>query len=294
MIEIHPTSVVDHEAVLGEDVEIGPNCFVGPKVTLGNRCRLHNNVTVTGKVTAGADNEFFPGAVIGAVPQDLKYRGGETEVLIGCGNVFRENVTVHAGTEVAEGVTRIGDHNRFLVSSHIAHDVQIGNHCILANQVQLAGHVHIEDRVTMGGIIGVHHFVTIGTLAYVAGLSRITVDVPPFMISAGYPARVRGVNTQGMSRWKFEPERVRQLRDVFKRLFSRKATAEGGTIIEKIKMLESNGTMTDDVRYLCEFVQRSTTDGVYGRYLESLRRDTAADRGAFYDEASDAREEAES
>lgn len=295
MIDIHPTSVVDRQAVIGEDVRIGPNCYVGPKVTLGDRCLLHNNVTITGNTQAGADNQFFPGCVLGCAPQDLKYRGGDTQVIIGSDNVFRELVTVHTGTEVAGGVTRIGSHNQFLVGSHIAHDCEVGSHCILSNHVQLAGHVKIEDRVTTGGIVGVHHFVTVGTLAYIAGLTRITVDVPPFMIGAGYPmAQVRGVNTVGMGRWKFDDQRIRNIRDAYKLLFSRRALAAGGSMMDKVAQLESNGAMTDDVRYLCEFLRRSAKDGVYGRYRESLRTDTADDRGKFYEAAGSPSEEADS
>ncbi len=283
MIEIHPTSVVDRDAVLGDDVRIGPNCYVGAKVVLGDRCVLHNNVTITGNTRAGSGNEFFPGAVIGAAPQDLKYRGSDTQVLIGDDNVFREHVTVHTGTEVAGGVTRIGNHNRFLVGCHIAHDCRIGSHCILSNAIQLAGHVCVEDRVTMGGIVGVHHFVTVGTLSFIAGFTRISTDVPPFMVVAGNPtARVRGVNTTGLSRWGYEEDRIRPIREVYKLLFSRRATADGVAVLEKIARLESNGEMTDDTRRLCEFIRRSTKDGVYGRYLESLRADTDADRAKFY------------
>lgn len=295
MIDIHPTSVVDRQAVIGQDVRIGPNCCVGPKVTLGDRCVLHNNVTLAGNTQVGTDNEFFPGSVIGCAPQDLKYRGGDTQVIIGSYNVFRELVTIHSGTEVAGGVTRVGDHNHILVGCHIAHDCEIGSHCILSNQVHLAGHVRIEDRVTTGGIIGIHHFVTIGTMAYLAGLSRITVDVPPFMIGAGFPTlQVRGVNTVGLTRWKFDEERIRCIREVYKVLFSKRAMAKGGCLMEKIAAIESNGQMTDDVRYLCDFIKRSTRDGIYGRYRESLRQDTAEDRGKFYEQGLTAPEVTES
>jgi UDP-N-acetylglucosamine acyltransferase len=282
MLDIHPTSVVDRSAVLGDDIHVGPNCYVGPKAILGNGCRLHNNVTIVGHTRVGAGNEFFPSCVIGTAPQDLKYRGTDTQVVIGEDNVFREQVTVHAGTEVAGGVTQIGSHNRFLVGSHIAHDCIIGNHCILANGVQLAGHCCLEDRVTMGGIIGVHHFVTIGTLSYIAGMSRLTVDAPPYMIMAGYSARVRGVNSEGLSRWGFAEDRVQRMREVYKLLFSRRATAEGRTVLEKIASLEQDGRANEDVQYLCDFIKRSSRDGVYGRYRESLRSDSDADRKGFY------------
>lgn len=294
MLDIHPTSVVDRSAVLGADVVVGPNCYVGPQVVLGDGCRLHNNVTITGNTRIGVGNVFFPGCVIGADPQDLKYRGTDTQVLIGDDNIFREHVTVHTGTEVAGGVTSIGNGNRFLVGSHLAHDIHIGNQCILANYVQLAGHVCVEDRVTMGGIIGVHHFVTIGTLSYIAGMTRVTSDVPPFMIFAGAPARVRGFNSEGMSRWNFDDERIHRMREVYKILFSRRAVAEGGNIIEKVAAIESNGQLNEDVRYLCEFIRRSTRDGVFGRYLESKRMDTDEDRKQFYEEDAEEAEEAAS
>lgn len=282
MLEIHPTAVVDRNAVLGDDVVIGPNSYVGPRVVLGAGCRLHNNVTLTGNTQIGSRNQFFPGCVIGAVPQDLKYRGTDTRVVIGDDNVFREHVTVHAGTEVAGGITRIGNHNRFLVGSHIAHDCTVGSDCILANQVQLAGHCCLEDRVTMGGLIGVHHFVTIGTMAYIGGMTRVTVDAPPYMITAGYFARVRGVNSEGLSRWGLADDRIQRLREVYKKLYLQRGAAVGVSILERIAAVESNGSLTDEVRYLCEFIRRGCRDGVFGRYRESLRTDTDADRRHFY------------
>jgi UDP-N-acetylglucosamine acyltransferase len=281
---IHPSATVDPKATLGANVTVGPNCFVGPNVVLGDDCVLHNNVTVTGHTVCGRQNEFFAGAVIGAPPQDLKYKGGLTRVEIGDDNVFRELVTVHAGTEVAGGVTYIGSHNRFLVGVHIAHDGRIGNSCILSNYVQLAGHVCLEDRVTMGGIIGVHHFTTIGTLAYIGGLSRIVNDVPPFMIVEGNPARVRGFNETGMKRWGFSEDRIRGIRDAYRMLFGPKAQTFGVSMLDRLSALESQAEHNGEVRYLCESIRRSVRDGVFGRWLERERKDTQADRQAYYGE----------
>jgi len=286
MNRIHPTAVVDPKAELGESVEIGPHCYVGPGVVLGDGCRLMHNVTIIGNTQIGSENVFFPGAVIGAEPQDLKYKGTATQLIIGKGNVFREHVTVHTGTEVAGGVTRIGDHNRFLVGVHVAHDAQIGSHCVIANNVQIAGHCCIEDRVHLGGLVGMHHFVTIGRCAYIAGMARLTIDAPPFMVMHGYPAQVRGVNVQGLQRWGFSEEEIQQLRNAYKVLFSRKA-GDPATLAKRIAALESNGELDGNVRYLVEFVKRSLQRGIYGRYRESLRRDTAEDRQAFYSEARD-------
>jgi len=279
---IHPSATVDPKAALGRNVTIGPNCFVGPGVVLGDECILHNNVTVMGHTVCGRRNEFFPGAVIGAPPQDLKYKGGLTRVEIGEDNVFREQVTVHAGTEVAGGLTWIGSHNRLLVGVHIAHDARIGNDCILSNYVQLAGHVCLEDKVTMGGIIGVHHFTTIGTLAYIGGLTRIINDVPPFMIVEGNPARVRGFNETGMKRWAYTEDQIRGVREAYRMLFGPKAQTYGASMLDRLAAIEERQELNGEVRYLCESIRRSIKDGIYGRWLERNRRDTHADRQVFY------------
>lgn len=279
---IHESAHIDRKARLGRNVRVGPNCCIGPEAVIGDECILHNNVTITGTTTVGRNNEFYPQVVIGVPPQDLKYKGGPTRVDIGDDNIFREGVTVHAGTEVGGGATRIGSHNRFLVGVHIAHDVHVGNDCILSNHVQLAGHARLEDRVTMGGIIGVHHFTTIGTLAYVGGLTRIVVDVPPYMIVEGNPSRVRGFNRRGMERWGCSAEQVNAVRDAFRILFSHRAEEHGGTLLERLAHLEQRADLNGEVQYLCAFIRRSLCDGVFGRYLEHLRRDTEEDRRSFY------------
>ena len=279
---IHPTAYIDPKAELGARVSVGPNCYVGPGVVLGDNCVLYNNVTITGLTRVGARCEFFPSAIVGTPPQDLKYRGEPTAVEIGDDNIFREQVTVHAGTEVGGGRTVIGKHNRFLVGVHVAHDVVIGNDCILANYVQLAGHVHLEDKVTIGGIVGIHHFTTVGTLAYIGGLTRIVTDVPPFVIVEGNPSRIRGFNVTGMRRWQFADEQIRALREAYRILFSPKAEASGVPLADRLTQLEKRPELNGEVLHLCASVRHSLRDGVYGRHLESLRRDTDADRQNFY------------
>lgn len=279
---IHPTAVVDPKAELGHGVTVGPLCYVGPDVVLGDNCRLHNSVSILGRTACGKDNEFYAGAVIGAPPQDLKYRGESTRTVIGDDNVFREQVTVHAGTEVGGGVTEIGSQNRFLVGVHIAHDVRLGNGCVFSNYVQLAGHVHVEDKVTIGGIVGIHHFTTLGTLSYIGGLTRIVADVPPFMIVEGNPSRVRGFNETGMRRWGYKPEQIKAVRDAYRTLFSQKAETSGFSMTERLSKLDARCEGNGEVHYLCESIRRSLHEGVYGRQLERLRRDTDADRQRFY------------
>ena len=283
MTNIHPTACVEPKAQLGHGVEIGPHCYIGPDAVIGDHCRVHHNVTVVGRTTLGQGNELFPGVVLGTPPQDLKYRGELTSLIIGNDNVFREHVTAHPGTAIAGGETRIGNHNRFMVGAHLAHDVTVGSGCILANSVQIAGHVHLEDCVTMGGMVGVHHFCTVGRLSYTAGLTRVTVDIPPFMIFGGDPGHVRGVNATGMERWGFDEESVQYMRHAYKELFSRRAVSVGDSLAEKLDRIENGQAIDTNVKMLIDFVRRSLVNGVYGRYRESQRSDSDEDRSTFYE-----------
>lgn len=282
---IHPTAVIDPGAQLGDCVEIGPHCYVGSQVVLGEGSRLSHNVSLYGKTVIGRNNEFFPGCVIGATPQDLKYKGTPTELFIGDDNTFREQVTVHPGTEVGGGVTRIGNHNRILIGVHIGHDVQMGNNCVVTNAVQIAGHCRMEDCCHVGGMTGFQSFVTIGRYSYVAAMSRVTVDVPPYLVMHGYDLAVRGVNEKALKgRWGFPDEQVERLRAAYRALWGR---SNGGRVAlsERIAAFEAKGQHGEHVRYLLDSVNRSLHQGVYGRYLESLRRDTPQDRRRFYDES---------
>ncbi|GMV96408.1 MAG: acyl-[acyl-carrier-protein]--UDP-N-acetylglucosamine O-acyltransferase [Phycisphaerae bacterium] len=249
---------------------------------MGDGCRLHNHATVTGRTVCGRDNEFYPGCVIGCPPQDLKYKGGPTRLEIGDDNVFRECVTVHTGTEVGGGLTRIGSHNRFLVGVHVAHDVVIGDDCIVSNYTQIAGHAQIEDRVTIGGMVGIHHFATVGTLTYIAAMSRVGADTPPFMVIEGFPAEVRGFNKKGMRRWGYSEQQIRAVQEAWKILFSNRAREYGESLLDRLDVLERRADLNGEVRYLCQSLRRSLVNGVFGRYLESHRRDTDEDRKGFY------------
>lgn len=279
---IHPNAYIDPKAVLGRNVSVGPFSYVGAGVVLGDDCMLYNNATVTGNTVCGNANVFFPGSVIGVAPQDLKYKGGPTCLQIGDDNVFREYVTAHTGTEVGGGVTRIGSHNRFLVGVHLAHDVTVGDDCIVSNYTQIAGHSRLEDKVTMGGMIGIHHFVTIGTLAYVGAMARVGTDVPPFMIVEGDPAEVRGFNKKGMQRWGYDDAQIRAVQEAWKVLFSGKAKEYGGSMLERLSALEGRPELNGEVRHLCTSMRHTLVDGVYGRYLEAHRQDTDEDRKAYY------------
>lgn len=275
-VSIHPTAVIHRGAQIARDVEIGPYCVIGPHAVLHEGCRLHHHVTIDGHTTLGACCEVFPQAVLGTAPQDIKFAGERTTLEIGQGNVFREMTTIHPGTGNGGGVTRIGDRNLFLIGVHVAHDCMIGSHCVIANYVQFAGHVHVEDYVNMGGHSAVHHFVTVGKHAFVGGMTRVSADVPPFMVvvaARGTRSEVRMVNGVGLQRSGYSSEDINALKDAFMKLYSRRARLSGVAITERVQRLVNAPDVNTHVRYLCEFLLRSFAHGRHGRYLESLRAD---------------------
>jgi UDP-N-acetylglucosamine acyltransferase len=196
---IHPTAIVERGAELGAGVVIGPFAYVGPRVVLGEGTRVGLHAVLEGRTTLGPRCQVHHGAVIGNLPQDLKYRGAPTHVTIGSDTTVREYATVHAATEEGEA-TRIGDHVLLMAYTHVAHNCRLGNHVILANAVNLAGHVRIDDHAIIGGLTPVHQFVAIGCHAFVGGGSRVPQDVPPFVKAAGNPLRACGLNAIGMDR----------------------------------------------------------------------------------------------
>lgn len=265
MPKISPHAVIDPAAEIAEDVEIGPFCVIGPDVKIGSGCRLLNSVTILGRTTIGKDNVFFPNSVIGAAPQDKKYKGGSTELIIGGGNLFREAVTLHVGTEKGGGVTRIGDNGLYMVNCHIGHDAQVSDNVVIANNVMIAGHVVIQDHVAMMGGVGVHHFTTIGRFAYIGAYSRIHRDVPPFCKVDGAD-RVRGINTTGLKRAGFAEEDIDAIRNAERTLFSRRAKPFAAALAEYDVM---NG-LNPHVQMLVEFLHRRD-NGKHGRHMESIR-----------------------
>jgi UDP-N-acetylglucosamine acyltransferase len=264
MPKISPHAVIDPKAEIAEDVEVGPFCVIGPGVKIGSGCRLLNNVTILGRTTIGKDNVFFPNAVIGAAPQDKKFKGETTELHIGNANVFREAVTVHVGTEMGGGLTRIGDNGLYMVNAHIGHDAMIGNGVVVANNVMIAGHVVCENNVVISGGVGIHHFVTVGETAFIGGYSRIHYDVPPFCKVDGADV-VRGLNKQGLRRGGYNDTDLDALEEAYSRLFGRKKPMA-------VAMAEfdlQNG-VNPYVKQMVEFLQRRAS-GKHGRYLETLR-----------------------
>lgn len=268
MTTIHPTAIVDPTARLASGVVVGPYCVIGPDVEIGEGTVLHNHVAVQSFTSIGRDNVFYPFSVIGADPQDRKFRGEKTTLVIGDCNKIREHVTIHRGTGNGGGVTRVGDGNLIMVAVHVAHDCIIGNDICIANQVMLAGHVTIEDGANIGGGAGLHHFATVGACSFVGGLARITKDVPPFMIVEGNPAEVRAINSIAMTRRGYSPEHIEAVKDCYKRLYR----DNGAPMADKIIDLKQQYRDVPAVLHLCEALT-AAAEGVHGRARESHRPD---------------------
>ncbi len=266
MPTIHPTAIVHPSARIADSVRIGPYCVIEAKVTIGRGTVLHNHVIIQSLTTLGEDNQIYPFAVLGADPQDRKFRGEPVHCVIGDRNLIREHVTIHRGTSDGDSVTRIGSDNLIMVASHIAHDCQVADHVTIANQVMLAGHVRIEDGVSIGGGAGVHHFATVGTCAFVGGLARIAKDVPPYMIVEGNPAEVRAVNSIAMTRRGYCPEHIEAVKDAYKRLYRDNDVA----MAEKLTELRQLYPHVRAVTRLCDALA-AMGDGVHGRALELTR-----------------------
>ena len=219
---IHPTAVVDRHAELDSTVQVAPFAVIGPKVKIGPRTRVGPHAVVEGDTTIGADNVVFQFASVGAIPQDLKYAGEPTRLVIGDANQIREFSTVHIGTAAGGGVTRLGNRCLLMANSHVAHDVQLGDGCILANSTALAGHVVVEDHVIFGGLSAVHQFTRIGRLAFVSGGAMVTQDVPPYVTVQGDRAEVVGLNTVGLTRAHFDEHAIARVKGAYKIVFRSK------------------------------------------------------------------------
>ncbi|PZQ49404.1 MAG: acyl-[acyl-carrier-protein]--UDP-N-acetylglucosamine O-acyltransferase [Rhodovulum sulfidophilum] len=223
---IHPTAIVGEGADIGAGVRIGPYCVVGSEVVLGEGVVLHSHVAVAGVTRIGAGTQIFPFASIGHAPQDLKYAGERTELVIGANNRIREHVTMNPGTQGGGGVTRVGDGNLFMMSVHIGHDCQVGSGVIMANNATLAGHVVVEDNVILGGLAAVHQFVRIGRGAMIGGLAGVVADVIPYGSVIGERAHLAGLNLVGLKRRGAERAEIHGLRAAFGEIFAAEGTLQ--------------------------------------------------------------------
>ena len=241
---IHKSSVIDKKAKIGKNVSIGPFCYVGSEVKLGDNVELVSNVHIEGNTIIGNETKIFPFASIGIEPQDLKFKNEKNSLIIGKNNLIREYVTINPGTEGGGGVTTVGDHCLFMISSHVAHDCKIGNNVIIANNVPLGGHVTIEDSVVIGGNSAVQQFTRIGRLAMIGGMTGVLKDVIPFGLSVGNRNYLQGLNLIGLRRKKYENQKIIGLDKAFKEIFASKNLHEN---LEKINGEYSDNELVNEV-----------------------------------------------
>lgn len=254
MAQIHPTAIVDSQAELDDSVQIGPYTVIGPQVRIGAGTVVGPHCVIEGRTTVGCDNRIYQFASIGAMPQDMSHGGEVTELVIGDRNTVREFCTFNTGTYKEQGVTRVGSDNWIMAYVHLAHDVQLGSHTVLANNATLAGHVHVGDWAVIGGLTGVHQFVHIGAHAMVGFQGHVAQDVAPFMTVDGNPLAVRAVNLTGLKRRDFSAERLAVVRQMHKLIFRSGLTLEQA--VAEVEGLRGQGG-DQDLQLMLDFLAGS-------------------------------------
>jgi len=250
---IDPRAAVSREARLAPDVTVGPFTVIGPGVEIGPRTVVGPHAVINGPTVLGADNHVFQFASIGDAPQDKKYRGEPTRLVIGDRNVFREFVTVNRGTTHDKGVTTIGNDNLLMACAHVAHDCTVGNNTVFANGAVLGGHVEIGDWVILGGLSAVHQFVKVGAHAFLSGGAMVRRDVPPYVIVIGDPAVPQAVNSEGLKRRGFSEEQIRAIREAYRTLYRSDLR-----LSEALARLEPLAAQRPELRAFVDFIQNAT------------------------------------
>jgi UDP-N-acetylglucosamine acyltransferase len=254
---IHSTAIVDSKAELAASVSVGPYAVIGPHVRVGEGTTIGAHCVIEGRTTIGSNNRIFQFNSIGAVPQDMSFAGEPTSLVIGDRNTIREFCTINLGTLKEEGVTRVGSDNWIMAYVHIAHDVRLGDHAVLANNATLAGHVHVGDWATIGGLSGVHQFVHIGAHAMIGFQGHVAQDVPPYLTVDGNPLTVRAVNQVGLRRREFSAERIGVIKQMHKLLYRSSLALEQA--VEQIGALrEQSPDSSADVQVMLDFIASAT------------------------------------
>ena len=257
MASIHPTAIVEPGARVGKDASIGPYSCIGPEVELGDGVVVMAHVVIGGRTAIGARTKIFPFASIGLAPQDLKYHGEHSRLVIGADTTIREHVTMNPGTEGGGMLTSVGDRCLFMVGSHVAHDCKVGNNVIMANNATLAGHVQIGDHAILGGLSAVHQFVRIGQHAMIGGMSGVEHDVIPYGSVMGDRARLAGLNVIGLKRRNFTRDEIHALRTAYRMIF-----AAEGTMAERIEDAAAMFKETPAVMDIVAFIRADSSRSV--------------------------------
>lgn len=251
-MESHPTAIISPKAEISAGVKIGPYCIIEDNVHICEGCSLEAHIYITGNTYIGEDCHFYPFSSIGTLPQDLKYKGEQTQLKIGCRNIFREFITVNIGTEHGGGITTVGDDNYFMAYSHIAHDCQVGNNVLFYNAGTLAGHVIVEDFATLGAFSGVHQFCRVGKHGFIGGYSVITKDVLPFSKTVGNRAKCYGMNYIGLKRKNFSPEVIEKIKKAYIILLQSQLNTS-----QALEKIEKEISHSEEVDYLVNFIRNS-------------------------------------
>jgi UDP-N-acetylglucosamine acyltransferase len=254
--EIHPTAVVEPGAEIGPGCRIGPYCVIGADVRLGAGCRLHSHVVIAGVTRIGEGTEIWPFASVGSAPQDMKYKGERTELIVGARNKIREYATMNPGTVQGGGVTRIGDDNLFMMSIHVGHDCVVGDNVIMVNHSTLSGHVVVEDNVILGGLSAVHQFCRLGRGAMIGGMAGVVADVIPYGMVVGERGHLAGLNLVGLKRRGAERAAIHGLRAAYSELFEGGAT---GTLQERAAAVRAGAPDNPLVAEVVDFLSADTS-----------------------------------
>jgi len=252
MSRIHQTALINHQAEIDSDVEIGPYSVIGAGVRIGKQTRVASHVVIEGRTSLGQSNTIYQFATIGSRPQDLKYKGEASELIIGNHNTIREYVSLNPGTAGGGMVTRVGDHNLLMMHCHIAHDCLIGSHNIIANGATLGGHVVVQDFVIVGGLVGIHQFARIGSGAILGAGSMVSKDVPPFCNATGDRARLRGLNLEGLKRRGFTTAAIDALKKAYRIIFQSKLKT-----IDALEKVRREVSPTAEIDILLAFIAQS-------------------------------------
>jgi len=254
---VHPTAIIDKSVELDNDVEIESYVVIKGKVVIGKGTKISSHAVIEGPTEIGENNTIFQFASIGTPPQDLKYNGEDTKLIIGNNNVFREFVTINRGTMDGRGCTTIGNNNFFMAYCHVAHDCIVKDNVILANNATLAGHIFVDNNAIIGGLSAVHQFARIGKYAMIAGKTGVVKDIPPFMLASGSRAKLFGPNIVGLERNGFSKERIDTIKKLYHILFKRKYKFSDA--VEKVK---NEFSSSDDAKEIIEFITSGTKRGI--------------------------------